>query len=111
MVIADHEGVQHMARELAKKINVTAAPPADDRSVDALATAIEELRAKSGGEFDRVYIAHELAFHRSAIDAVKGTLLPAARNQELKALLTNVLAGFEHHLAATRTVADSLGVR
>jgi len=111
MVIADHEGVQHMARELAKKINVTATPPADDRSVDALATAIRELRAKPNGEFDRAYIAHELAFHRSAIDAVKGTLLPAARNQELKTLLTNVLAGFEHHLAETQVVADKLGVR
>lgn len=34
--------------------------------------------------FDRAYIAHELAFHPSAIDAVTGTLLPAAQNPELK---------------------------
>jgi putative membrane protein len=111
MVIADHEGVQHMARELAKKIKVTSAPPADDQSVDAMTGAIKELRMKSSGEFDRAYIAHELAFHRSAIDAVKHTLLPAAQNRELKALLTNVLGGFEHHLAETQALAGTLGVR
>jgi len=111
MVINDHEAVQHMARELTKKLKLTAAPPADDQSVDALATAIKELRTKAGGEFDRAYIAHELAFHRSAIDAVRKTLLPAAQNPELKALLTKILGGFEHHLAETQTVANTLGVR
>ena len=111
MVIADHEAVQHTARELAKKLRITATPPADDQSAGALAAAVKELQSKGNGEFDRAYIAHELAFHRSAIDAVRRTLLPAARNPELKALLKNVLGGFEHHLAETRRVADTLGVR
>ena len=111
MVIADHEAVQHSARELAKKLHITPTPPADDTSAEALAAAVKELQSKGSAEFDRAYLAHELAFHRSAIDAVRGTLLPAARNVELKALLKNVLGGFEHHLAETRRVAGALGVR
>ena len=69
------------------------------------------LQSRPDGEFDRAYRAHELAFHRSAVDAIRGTLLPAATNAELKALFTKVLGGFEHHLAETRRVADACGVR
>jgi len=111
MVIDDHEAVQHAARELAKRVGLRATPPSDDRSAAAMAAAVDELQSKRDGEFDRAYLAHELAFHRSAIDAVRGTLLPAAANTELKALLTKVLGGFEHHLAETRRVADAIGVR
>ena len=111
MVIADHEAVQHMARELAKKLKVAATPPSGDASATTLATTIEQLQGKSGAEFDRAYLAHELAFHRKAIDVVRGTLLPAATHAELKTLLTNVLGGFEHHLAGTRAMADQLGVK
>ena len=111
LVVADHEAVQQTARELAKRIRVIAVPPADDESAAALASAVRELQSKGGADFDRAYLAHELAFHRSAIDAVRGTLLPAATNVELKALLKSVLGGFEHHLAETRRVADNLGVR
>jgi putative membrane protein len=111
MVIADHEAVQQMARELAKKQRISATPPANDDSAKALAASVALLQSKSGDEFDRAYLAHELKFHRDAIAAVKSTLLPAASNEELKALLTTVLAGFEHHLAETRRVADALGVK
>jgi putative membrane protein len=111
MVIADHEAVQQMARELARTLKLAATPPADDASASALATAIQQLQGKSGSAFDRAYLGHELSFHRSAVDAVRGTLLPAAKNPEVKALLTKVLAGFEHHLAETRSVAERLGVK
>jgi putative membrane protein len=111
MVIADHEAVQQMGRELARTLKMAAAPPTGDMSASALATAIQQLQSKSGADFDRAYLSHELAFHRSAIDAVRGTLLPAAKNAELKTLLSDVLGGFEHHLSATRAVADTMGVK
>lgn len=111
MVMADHEAVQQMARDLAKKQRISATPPANDDSAKALAAGVALLQSKTGEEFDRAYLAHELKFHRDAIAAVKSTLLPTASNDELKALLTTVLAGFEHHLAETRRVADALGVK
>lgn len=111
MVIDDHEAVQHTARELARRAGLKATPPANDPSASAMAAAVNELQSRPDGEFDRAYLAHELGFHRSAVDAIRGTLLPAATNAELKALLTKVLGGFEHHLAETRRVADAFGVR
>ena len=111
VVIADHEGVQQLARELAKKLKVAATPPTNDTSAAALAAAIQQLQGKSGAAFDRAYLSHELTFHRTAIEVVRGTLLPAATHAELKALLADMLRGFEHHLAETRAVADRLGVQ
>ena len=33
-----------------------------------------------GAAFDHAFLQHEVAFHRSVIDAVSTTLLPAIRN-------------------------------
>ena len=111
MVATDHEAVQQMGRDLAKKLGVMPTPPANDTSAEALSKTVALLQSKSGVEFDQAYLRHEIAFHQSVIDAIKGTLLPAVKNDELKALITKVLPGFEHHLAATRSAAAKLGVR
>lgn len=110
MVATDHEAVQHMGREVAKKIGVVPTPPDNDNSAQAHAQAVAMLQSKSGREFDAAYLRHEIAFHQGVIDAIKGTLLPATQNESLKGLIQDVLPGFEHHLAATRDAAEKLGV-
>jgi len=111
MVATDHEAVQRMGRELATKLGVTPLPPDGDTSVDSLAKAIANLDSKSGAEFDKAYLRYEIGFHQSVIDAIKGTLLPAIKDDQLKALVTKVLPGFEHHLAATKAAAKKLGLQ
>lgn len=109
-VATEHVAVQQMGRDLAKKVGIFPSPPDNDTSVADHAKAIALLQSKAGPEFDRAYLEYELAFHQSVIDAVKGTLLPAVSNSELKAMFTSVLPGFEHHLAHTRMVAKKFGV-
>lgn len=111
MVATDHEAVQHMGRELAKKLGITPLPPDNDKSAESLAKAVATLDAKSGVEFDKAYLLYEIGFHRSVIDAIKGTLLPAIKDDRFKALVTTVLPGFEHHLAATTLAAKKLGIQ
>lgn len=110
MVARDHEAVQQMGRDLARKLGVIPSPPDNDGSAEAQAKAIAALQTKSGRDFDQAYLRHEIAFHQSVIAAVKQTLLPAIRNDELRNLVTKVLPGFEHHLAATKEAARKLGV-
>lgn len=110
MVAADHEAVQQMGRDLARKLGIIPTPPSGDASAAALAKAVGLLQSKSGADFDRAYLRYEIAFHRSVIAALRGSLLPAIRNPEFKALVEKTMPGFEHHLAATRAVADKLGV-
>ncbi len=111
MVAADHESVQQMGRDLAKKLGVIPTPPDDDTSAEDQAKAVALLQSKSGGEFDMAYLQHEIKFHQSVIDAIKGTLLPAIENGELRALVNKVLPGFEHHLAETKAAAKKLGIK
>lgn len=110
MAADDHETVQQMGRELAKKLNVTPTPPANDASAKRHAETVALLQSKSGRDFDVAYLRNEVAFHQSIVDAIKKTLLPAISNAEFKALVEKVLPGFENHLAETKAAADKLGV-
>lgn len=111
MVASDHEAVQQRGRDVAKKLGIIPVPPPGDTSATELAKMVNLLQSKSGSEFDQVYLQHEIVFHQSVIDAIKTTLLPAIRNTEFKGLVTQVLPGFEHHLAATQAAARKLGIK
>lgn len=111
MVATDHEAVQQMSRDLARRLGIIPTPPANDASAGDQAKAVALLQSKSGAEFDTAYLLQEIAFHQSVIDAIKGTLLPATKNKELRELINKVLPGFEHHLAETKMVAKKLGIR
>jgi putative membrane protein len=110
MVVTDHVAVQQMGRELAKKLDIIPTPPDNDSSVADHAKTVALLQSKTGSEFDKAYLRHEIAFHQSVVDAIKGTLLPAIHNKELKELVNNVLPGFEHHLAETKAVAKKMKI-
>ena len=104
MLARDHEAVRQMGRDLAKKLGVTPTPPADDASAAAHAKAMANLRSKRGAEFDHAFLQHEVAFHKSVIDAITTTLLPAIQNAELKALVEKIAPAFQAHMLA----ADNL---
>ena len=103
---AAHRAVRQHGRDLAKKLGVTPTPPANDNSAEMQAKVMKELRSKSGADFDRAYLQHEVAFHQAVIDAVTKTLLPAIQNQELKTFVTNVAPAFQMHLAEAQKLLD-----
>lgn len=108
MLARDHRQVRELGRDLAKKLGVTPTPPKDDAGGRAHASAIAALRAKTGAEFDRAFLQHEAAFHKSVIDAVQGTLLPAIRNEELRALVVKVAPAFQAHMLAAQNLERKL---
>ena len=94
MVATDHVAVQQMGRDLAKKLELMPTPPDNDTQRGGLRQGVVALlQSKSGAEFDRAYLQHEVAFHQSVVDAIKGTLLPAVRNPELRSLMNDGVAG------------------
>lgn len=111
MVARDHEAVRQMGRDLAKKLGVTPTPPADSSARVTHQKAMRELRALHGVEFDRAFARHEAAFHKSVIDAINTTLLPAIQNAELRALVVKVAPAFEGHRLAAVTIAERLEAR
>jgi len=98
VMVRDHTAVNEKALALVKKLNVT---PADNPASKALSDAARKARddqAKlSGAAFDRAYLEHEVAYHKTVNGALKDTLIPNAKNAELKALLETGLKLFQEH--------------
>ena len=111
LLARDHQHVRQLGRDLAGKLGVTPTPPADDASAKAHEQAMASLRAKQGADFDHAFLQHEAAFHASVIQAVNTTLLPAIRNEELKALVVKVAPAFEAHRVAAVNLDRDLAAR
>ena len=55
------------------------------------------------------YIDHEVVYHQQVLDAVDKTLIPSAKNEELKALLVKVRPAFVAHLEHAKMIQSSMG--
>jgi putative membrane protein len=95
----DHRAVNEQAAALVTKLGVTSADSDVSRKLRADAAAFrKQLAEKSGAEFDRAYIAHEVAYHRAVLEVVDTLLIPQASNAELKQTLVDVRPLFVAHL-------------
>jgi putative membrane protein len=109
LMITDHSGVNQSATDLVTKLHVTPESNATSESLKSggdqnLAT----LRKLSGPAFDKAYVDHEVAYHQAVLDAVDKTLIPSAKNAELKALLVKVRPAFVAHLQHAKSLQASL---
>lgn len=107
MLARDHAMVRQQGRDLAKKLGVTPTPPKGDQSARDQAAVIRRLSGLHGTEFDRAFLQREVQFHKDVIAAIESTLLPAIKNQELRALVVKVTPAFQAHL----TMAENLLTR
>jgi len=110
LMITDHTGVNKQAVELVTKLKVT---PEDNPTSKSLKEGGDKnlamLKTLKGAAFDKAYIDHEVAYHQQVLDAVDKTLIPSAKNEELKALLVKVRPAFVAHLTHAKKVQSSLG--
>jgi putative membrane protein len=109
-MVSDHTGVNKSATDLAKKLKVT---PEDNPTAQSLKKGGDEnvanLQTLKGPAFDKAYIDHEVTYHQTVIDALDKTLIPSAKNAELKALLVKVRPAFVAHLEHAKKLQASLG--
>lgn len=95
----DHRAVNQAAGELVARLQVTPVENAVSRKLRADgATVKAELNTKTGAEFDRAYLTHEVAYHKAVIDAVDQVLIPNADNAELKQTIVSVRPALVAHL-------------
>jgi putative membrane protein len=108
-MVTDHTGVNQMASDLAGRLSLT---PTDNATSQALKSAADatkgRLQALTGAEFDRAYIDNEVAFHQQVLDAIDTTLLPNAKNAELKGLIEQVRPAIAGHLEMAKQIQASL---
>lgn len=108
-MVRDHQAVNDKALALVKKLHVTpeANPTSAGLAKDADATRAR-LAKLSGAAFDRAYINNEVAYHKTVNGALESTLIPNAKNGELKSLLQTGLSLFREHQAHAEKVAKDL---
>jgi putative membrane protein len=108
-MITDHGSVNKQAVALAKKLKVK---PEDNDTSKSLEKGAKENMAKlkklKGKEFDKEYVDHEVAYHEAVLDAIDKTLIPSAKNAELKGLIEKVRPAFQAHLDHAKMVQADL---
>lgn len=108
-MVADHTSVNQAAVNLVQKLHVTPESNPTSESLKKGGEAnIANLKPLQGAQFDRAYIDHEVTYHQQVIDALDKTLIPSAKNAELKALLVKVRPAFVAHLDHAKHVQASL---
>ena len=109
LMVNDHTSVNKSAVALAKKLNVT---PEDNPTSQSLKSGGEKnvahLRTLSGAAFDRAYVDHEVAYHQQVLDAIDKTLIPGAKNGELKTLLEKTRPAIAAHLEHAKGLQSTL---
>ena len=109
LMVTDHTGVNKQAVDLATKLKVT---PEDNPTSKSLKAGgddnVKNLKGLKGAAFDKAYVDHEVAYHQSVLDAVDKTLIPGAKNEELKALLVKVRPAFVAHLEHAKHLQSTL---
>src|SRR4051812_3914323 len=108
-MVTDHTGVNKQATALVTKLGVK--PESNDTSkslADGGKANLDNLKSLKGKEFDKAYVDHEVAYHQAVLDAVDKTLIPGAKNEELKALLVKVRPAFVAHLDHAKMIQSSL---
>jgi putative membrane protein len=108
-MVTDHKGVNASAVALVTRLKVT---PEDNPTAQSLkaggAQNVTHLEALTGAAFDKAYVDHEVAYHEQVIAAIDKTLIPGAKNEELKALLVKVRPAFVAHLEHARHLQSAM---
>jgi putative membrane protein len=108
-MITDHKGVNKSAVDLVTKLKVTPEDNATSKSLkDGGEKNLANLKKLKGAAFDKAYMDHEVAYHTQVLEAVDKTLIPNAKNADLKALLVKVRPAFVAHLEHAKQVQSSL---
>ena len=108
-MVTDHGGVNKQATALVKKLHVT---PEDSDVAKSLKDGgqanLARLKGLKGKDFDKAYVDNEVAYHQAVIDALDKTLVPNAKNAELKDTLVKVRPAFVAHLEHAKHIQETL---
>jgi putative membrane protein len=104
-MLTDHTNVNGLVNDLLTKLSV--APVENQFSLDfrdESANRRDEMRDLEKYAFDSTYIENEVSYHIKFLATIDSVLIPAARNKDLKALLTAVRPAVAAHLAHAEQV-------
>src|SRR4051812_38656851 len=109
-MITDHTAVNKQATALAGKLKVK---PETNPTSESLKKGgddnIAKLKKMKGKAFDQAYVDQEVSYHQAVLDAIDKTLVPSAKNEELKALIVKVRPAIASHLEHAKHLQSQMG--
>ncbi len=107
-MMRDHHTLRKAGQDLAKKNNVTPAPPTGDTLAAAGQKFNDSLSAMpKGAAWDKAYIDHEVAAHQ-AVQALLMTAQSAAQDTTLKALIIKAQPIIDAHLKKAQDIQGKM---
>jgi putative membrane protein len=108
-MVRDHSSVNKKATALVKKLGVT---PEENDTSKSLKNDGDKMQAKlkamTGSDFDKNYVDNEVNYHQTILDAIDKTLIPNAKNAELKTLLEKTRPTVAEHLEHAKHMQASM---
>lgn len=105
----DHSKNRQQVRTLAQKLKVPLTPAAGGDVAAADSAAMPgDLQGKSGAEFDRAFVEHEIRDHESNIQKIQTQLLPATQDPQVKSYLQKTLTDIQGHLESLKQAEQQL---
>jgi putative membrane protein len=109
LMMGEHHALRAQGQQLAKRLNVTPHPPADDPVKAAASSEMAALEAApKGPQFDRTYIEQEVAIHKAVLDLAEKAH-EQAQNEELKKLIEQAKPVIEKHRDRAEEIQKKLG--
>jgi putative membrane protein len=107
---ADHRNNREQLQALAQRLNLDLTPAqGENMSVADSAAAPSELVGKSGRDFDRAYVEHEINEHEANVQKLQTQAIPSVQNADVKAFLQKTLTEMQSHLSSLEQVQKQLG--
>jgi putative membrane protein len=109
LMMGEHHALRAAGQQLAHRLNVTPAPPADDPLKPAAQAEMAALQgAPKGAQFDKTYIDQEIGIHKAVLD-LADKAHDAAQNDELKKLIEQAKPVIQKHLNQAEAIQQKLG--
>jgi predicted outer membrane protein len=103
-MVSEHEMMRQKTTQLAQRLSVQPQKPALASTMEnTYRETMEELRAKSGSDLDKAYIAYQVKMHEQAVDLVNDVTY-SADNQSLKLHLREARPDLQNHLTAAQSI-------
>ena len=108
-MLTDHSGVNARVNDLLSSADIT---PKESRTSlglrDESAVKRDVMRELSGRAFDTTYLVNEINYHTRLLASIDGTLLPAARNAQLRQLIMGIRPTVAEHLTLAQQLRTSM---
>lgn len=106
-MITEHQAVDGEMQQMLQSKGMTLQP---SQAMQATAATVANLGRRTGMDFDRAYMMHQVQAHRWTLTSLDRTLIPSTRDPELRSFLsTRVRPAVAMHLAMAERMHASMG--